>query len=233
MLKAADLARLVQTKLGCGYVYSALGQTISEAHIQAFAKMYPSMYTQTYIDKCRKNIGKQSFDCVGLIKFFVWGNTDKLGGYNSATDISANDSYSKATAKGSIGSIPETTGVCVRFDGHIGVYIGGGYVVEAKGVDYGVVKTKLSEGRWTHWMQYPGVEYSVAPVAKPTLRKGSKGSDVKILQQRLLVLGYKLPKYGADSDFGSETDATVRAFQKANGLVVDGIVGSNTWGALS
>jgi len=64
------------------------------------------------------------------------------------------------------------------------------------------------------------------------LRKGSKGSEVKVLQQRLLKLGYKLPKYGADGDFGNETDAAVRQFQKDNKLVVDGIYGANTSRAL-
>lgn len=60
------------------------------------------------------------------------------------------------------------------------------------------------------------------------LEKGAKGDDVKQLQLDLLALGYKLPKYGADGDFGSETLTAVKAFQRAQGLEVDGIVGSET-----
>jgi len=65
-----------------------------------------------------------------------------------------------------------------------------------------------------------------------TLEKGDKGDDVKELQQYLMKLGYKLPKYGDDGDFGSETLTAVKQFQKDKGLEVDGIVGKNTTAAL-
>lgn len=64
------------------------------------------------------------------------------------------------------------------------------------------------------------------------LKKGSKGEDVKAVQTRLISLGYALPKYGADGDFGNETVSAVRAYQKANTLDVDGIVGRQTWATL-
>ena len=44
-------------------------------------------------------------------------------------------------------------------DGHIGVYIGNGEVVEAMGTRYGVVKTKLEGARWTHWLKIPYISY--------------------------------------------------------------------------
>lgn len=59
-------------------------------------------------------------------------------------------------------------------------------------------------------------------------RKGDKSLGVKEFQQKLLKLGYKLPKYGADSSYGQETVDAVKAFQKDNGLAVDGIAGENT-----
>ena len=43
-----------------------------------------------------------------------------------------------------------------------------------------------------------------------------------------MKLGYKLPKYGADGDYGSETVAAVNAFQKAEGLTEDGCYGDKT-----
>ncbi|MFB2938806.1 peptidoglycan-binding protein [Aerosakkonemataceae cyanobacterium BLCC-F154] len=61
------------------------------------------------------------------------------------------------------------------------------------------------------------------------LRLGSKGEDVKLLQQLLNSYGYSLV---VDGDFGSRTDAAVKGFQRSRGLVVDGIVGINTWNAL-
>ena len=62
------------------------------------------------------------------------------------------------------------------------------------------------------------------------LKRGSRGDAVKELQQKLNALGYNAEP--ADGIFGVKTEAAVRAFQKANGLSVDGIVGKNTWAAL-
>lgn len=63
----------------------------------------------------------------------------------------------------------------------------------------------------------------------PVVRKGAKGNVTKLIQKRLLSLGYKLPKWGADGGFGDETVDAVKAFQANNGLSIDGIVGQNTW----
>lgn len=63
----------------------------------------------------------------------------------------------------------------------------------------------------------------------PVVRKGEKGNITKLIQKRLLSLGYELPKWGADGWFGDETVEAVKLFQAANGLSPDGIVGQNTW----
>lgn len=60
------------------------------------------------------------------------------------------------------------------------------------------------------------------------LKKGSKGPAVKTVQQALVKLGEKLPKYGADSDYGDETVAAVKSFQGKNGLTKDGEYGPKT-----
>jgi hypothetical protein len=57
-----------------------------------------------------------------------------------------------------------------------------------------------------------------------TLRLGSKGESVKTLQQFL--------KVGVDGTFGPQTETAVKAWQKTNGLISDGIVGKNTWAAM-
>ena len=65
--------------------------------------------------------------------------------------------------------------------------------------------------------------------ATPTsssLKKGASGSAVSTVQQRLKELGYLSGK--VDGDFGSGTESAVRAFQAANGLTVDGVVGKRT-----
>ena len=59
--------------------------------------------------------------------------------------------------------------------------------------------------------------------------KNNRHKVVKIVQSQLIKLGYTLPKYGADGIFGNETVNAVKQFQKAKNLVVDGIIGKNTW----
>lgn len=62
--------------------------------------------------------------------------------------------------------------------------------------------------------------------ATRNLRLGDRGNLVWLLQSALFVNGFPATP---DGIFGSQTDATVRNFQRANGLVVDGIAGANTW----
>ena len=57
-----------------------------------------------------------------------------------------------------------------------------------------------------------------------TIKLGSKGESVKILQKTLNLT--------VDGDFGPKTDKAVRDFQKKNKLIVDGKVGPKTWAAL-
>ena len=69
------------------------------------------------------------------------------------------------------------------------------------------------------------------------LRFGSTGDDVKKLQTALKELGYELGSFGENGDgidgiIGSVTQNAIKAFQEANGLVVDGIAGPETLAAL-
>ncbi|GEN45527.1 peptidoglycan recognition protein family protein [Alkalibacillus haloalkaliphilus] len=64
------------------------------------------------------------------------------------------------------------------------------------------------------------------------LRNGDSGSKVEQLQQDLLEVGERLPRYGADGIFGDETESAVRSFQRNAGIQVDGIVGPETRQAL-
>lgn len=61
----------------------------------------------------------------------------------------------------------------------------------------------------------------------PLMRKGVQGNITKLLQEKLVSLGYNTN--GVDGIFGSGTYSAVREFQKTRGLSVDGIVGQNTW----
>ena len=64
----------------------------------------------------------------------------------------------------------------------------------------------------------------------PTCRKGARGNITKLLQEKLVSLGYNTN--GIDGIFGIGTEKAVMSFQKSNGLLIDGIVGKNTWSKL-
>ena len=78
----------------------------------------------------------------------------------------------------------------------------------------------------------PTAATTYCSVKLPLLKYGSECSAVKAMQLLLLEKGYKMPKYGADGDFGEETDIALKAYQKANNLEVDGKCGANTWASL-
>lgn len=70
---------------------------------------------------------------------------------------------------------------------------------------------------------------SITNKKRQVLKEGDKGSDVKELQQLLNKKGYHLV---CDGIFGKKTLEAVKAFQRANGLSVDGVVGDKTWTTL-
>ena len=117
---------------------------------------------------------------------------------------------------------------------HIGLYVGGGKCIEAHGTQRGVIVSDLSE--WDEWGTLKDVDYTgevaeVIHVGLKTLRKGDRGETVKWLQELLLAAGYNPGK--ADGIFGAKTVAAVKAYQKAEGLTADGIVGKMTLAALT
>lgn len=126
--------------------------------------------------------------------------------------------------------------------GHIGLYIGDGWVIEASGTINGVIKSRITISKWVEWGELKGVNYEAGPgdvITDPeenmtygTIRKSDKGPVVKYAQQLLMKAGYDLPRFGADGQYGAETVAAVKAFQKKNGLSQDGIIGPRTWAKL-
>ena len=65
----------------------------------------------------------------------------------------------------------------------------------------------------------------------PLLKRGSRGAYVKFLQQKLE--SFLIPVGEIDGIFGVRTEDAVKDFQRQKGLVEDGIVGKNTWNALT
>ena len=112
-------------------------------------------------------------DCSGL---FAWA-FKQLGGYMYH---GSNTMYNKyCTDKGMLSGGKRSDGKELKAGtsvytgtegkhGHVGLYIGNGYVIEAMGAKNGVVKSKVSEDKWTYWGELKGVDYGGSPQPQPT-----------------------------------------------------------------
>ena len=159
-----DLVKYAKNAERCrwGYVWGTYGRILDQTYLNSLVSQYPEDVGD-YEDFIRKNyLGGRTADCGGLIKGYCWydaatGNIKY--GTNGMPGIRADEIYNRATEKGKISTIPEIEGLAVWHKGHIGVYIGNGEVIEAKSTKVGVVKTKLSSGKWTHWLKVPYITY--------------------------------------------------------------------------
>ena len=147
---------------GWGYVWGTYGSILTESLFAYKLEQYPEG-VGTYEDFIRNTwLGGRTTDCVGLIKGYGWLDPETLAiryATNGMPDIAANQMYYSAVESGTIDTIPEIPGLAVWHDGHIGVYIGDGWVIEAAGTKYGVIKTELANRGWTHWLKVPYISY--------------------------------------------------------------------------
>lgn len=147
---------------GWGYVWGTFGNVLTDSLLEYKVEQYPDGVGD-HEDFIRTHwLGGRTADCVGLIKGYGWLDADTLTikyGTNGMPDIGANSMYHNATVTGTIDTMPETPGLAVWMEGHIGVYIGGGEVIEASSTRRGVVKTKLAGRGWTAWLEVPYISY--------------------------------------------------------------------------
>lgn len=235
---AKGLVEYAKAQLGRPYWYGTFGQAASKALYNEKKEQYPKYYKWEYGGEIAK-----VHDCVGLVKGYLWCDTpeDLTPVYNAAQDISANQMYAACETAGAINTMPDVPGVLVFYNYHMGVYIGGGEVIEARGRKYGVVKTKLSERPWTSWGYCPFITYEVpeqteevktVSVDLPVLVKGVKSEVVRSMQWLLIRNGYDMEGYGADGSFGGATKRAVEKFQTENGIAVTGTCDAATWAKL-
>lgn len=234
---AKGLVEYAIAQLGKPYWYGTYGQAASKSLYDYKKYQYPDYYWWDYAGETEVKV----HDCIGLIKGYIWSKspTDNDPVYVKSQDKSDGGMYEICTKKGDISTMPEVPGTLVFMKGHVGVYIGDGYVVEARGHAFGVVKTKLASRGWTKWGYCPYVTYGEEDddMKLPMIKKSSQGDTVKALQAMLVGYGYNLGNFGenkngVDGDFGTATHNAVVSFQKKNGLDPDGIVGPLTWNKL-
>ena len=147
---------------GWGYVYGTYGSVLDEALLTSKIAQYPDE-VGGYENFIRQNwLGGRTADCVGLIKGYGWYNTETAQieiGANGMPDIGADTMYENAAEKGTIDTIPEIPGLAVWHEGHIGIYIGNGEVIQAANTNAGVIRTPIGQTGWTHLLKIPYISY--------------------------------------------------------------------------
>ena len=236
-------AAIWETALACEgwpYVFGAEGEECTPERRKRRARSdHPTIVTKCQAlnngagcDGCKWLPGGERvlmFDCQGYTEWCLgqFGINIKAAG---ATSQWNNKKFWRA--QGTIDSVPDDILVCLfQADGNKKCHTGFGYRGETLECQVGVQHFPKRNKKWTHWAIPVGLDGDI-PDYRPTLRKGAKGEYVKQLQEQLMSLGYELPKYGADGDYGAETIAAVKAFQTDNGLTADGICGPKTWNEL-
>ena len=190
-----------------GYIWGKAGSVWTEADQRAATDSMIQQYGAQWV-------GHRVADCSGL---FTWAFS-QLGGYmyHGATTM-----YNKyTTARGELkagkrtdgGNLQPGTAVFIYSAGtqryeHVGLYVGNGQVIEAKGTRYGVVESTVAK-RWTHWGELKGIQYEGSEPVMTTVRKGATGDNVRELQETLNRLGYDCGR--VDGVFGTKTEAAVK-----------------------
>ena len=181
------------SRLGTGYVYGTYGHVLTESLLSAKLKQYP-LKILPFLSFIRANwLGKPVQDCVGLIKGHYWTDDDGKIVYklDDLPDVSANGLYNAAIEKGPVTTMPEIKGLIVSKNGHVGVYIGNGEVIEAHGTKSGVIKSRLTktvnETGWTRWFKCPFIDYVAEVENKPVgTYVVQKGDSLWSIAQKLL-----------------------------------------------
>lgn len=140
-----ELVENAKLRLGIPYVYGMKYEVLTTEKYNWLKKTYGD-----YVwDSDRSKIGQICVDCSGLLSSII-GTAPKSSTMYAAE---AKEKYDIAT----VNDAP--VGVAVWRKGHIGIYIGNGKCIEARGSKYGVVTSNVKERDFTHWFYIKDIEY--------------------------------------------------------------------------
>ena len=229
------------------YLWGTNGQVCTQKLLDSRYKSYygPNGWSPSEYESITRNWvadKRHVTDCQGLLDAFLGNNINADGNYRSY-----------CTDKGLISSIkrPYVIGEAV-FNGsdtkktHVGWVCGfvgtDPLIVEAQGLKYGVVVTRLSKRKFKYrglmTKKFSYTDPAPEPVPEPTgfvftrpLRKGDVGDDVIELKKLLIKNGYKdgiTVDTENSKNFGPATKKLVQEYQRDTGLTIDGIAGEKT-----
>lgn len=146
---AKGLVEFAKSKIGVHYVYGAKGEILTKTKIYSWARQYPNIYTQAYINKALRWVGEEAVDCSGLISWY--------------TGIIRGSSQFEQTGNSKISPSKLTddkSGYAVWKQGHIGIVLDHNHVIEAKGINYGVIESQLGSTPWTKAFKIKDIKYT-------------------------------------------------------------------------
>lgn len=249
LTKAKIVIRTAEACLGWPYVWGGYGQLDTPANRKSYAdrSSCPAAEANLIISRCQVLNGKKNscsgckffpkanvrfFDCRGFTRWCLQQVGITISGAGATTQYNTAANW---TERGEIKDMPQDTVCCVFQQSagrmqHTGLYVGNGRIIHCSGT---VKVGKTTDKGWTHYAVPKGIEGEMpVPDQRPTLRKGSRGEYVTLLQTKLIQQGYDVGQTGADGVFGDKTRQAVMEFQRDHNLVADGVVGTKTWDAL-
>lgn len=137
------------------YCWGGLMEPISSEYLIKKQQAYPDWYTPKKVQAILNSGKAYGCDCSGLIKSYLFQD-----GYEPFLDFNCAMFFDYAKEKGDIHTLPERPGICLFMQGHVGVYLGNGQVVEAtnnENYGNGVLRSPLEDRGWTHWFACPMV----------------------------------------------------------------------------
>lgn len=152
----------------CAYVFGAVGQRVTPEFLNQqairFAGNQRACLSGSELSQIYERYGgRPAFDCIGLIKAYSWidERTGEISAKhkNAMPDCTANGLLAQASEYGPIVAMPDIPGLAVQMNGHVGIYVGSGEVIEAQGNRLGVTKTKLNGRGWKWYIKVPGIRY--------------------------------------------------------------------------
>lgn len=185
-----------------------------------------------------ESLSEGGFDCSG----FVYVVLRRMG--LNVSRLTAQGFYNKYE-KNSTGVTLKSEGALLFFGKdikhitHVAINCGDGTMYESIGTSKntksnpgkGVTRSKINRRSDLIAVRMPDYEKEVIATPSPTLRKGSSGNQVKLLQKLL----NQIIKAGlvVDGEYGEKTYKAVKTFQACTGLVADGIYGNKSYAMLS
>lgn len=154
------------------YMLGGFGRKLTQAMIDRRVKELQCAHTIRNLTTIKAGIGKYCFDCVGLIKGYMWESSPGVVAYNipAGSDQNVRMMYGSSKEKGNLATMPDIPGLLVFTSdlGHVGVYIGKDSTGKRQYIEstpawnkWGICQSNDTIRTWAFWGKYHLIDYIV------------------------------------------------------------------------